>query len=255
MQLDGNLDKFPLRELIEMVTYSSVTGVLEVRTGDEIGQIFFTDGRPYHAVAGERAGLDAVAAMFEERDAPFRFVADQEIAETTIWHDTWELIERGEEQAQLWLGLRKRIASIECVPVLCGAPAASQVHISETAWPVLSAINGQRTVGEVAGYLNIVLVDAYQSLIVLADQGLVTIQPPRQHPKTSGLFLPKLADAPSSSGDLGADGANLPEPTSAGGFLERLLAEAKSQEQQRPELTDDEAQERKRVYRYVDDRR
>ena len=33
MQLDGTLDKFPLRELIEMVIYSSVTGVLKLRIG------------------------------------------------------------------------------------------------------------------------------------------------------------------------------------------------------------------------------
>ena len=66
VQLDGNLNKFPLRELIEMVVYSSVTGVLELRAGADIGQIFFRDGQPYHAVAGQRAGMDAIAAMFED---------------------------------------------------------------------------------------------------------------------------------------------------------------------------------------------
>jgi hypothetical protein len=71
VQLDGTLEKFPLRELIEMVVYSSVTGVLELAVGDGIGRLFFRDGRPYHAVAGEQVGADAVAAMFEERDAPF----------------------------------------------------------------------------------------------------------------------------------------------------------------------------------------
>ena len=60
MQLDGNLDKFPLRELIEMVVYSSVTGVLELRAGGDIGRLFFRDGQPYHASAGERVGIGAV---------------------------------------------------------------------------------------------------------------------------------------------------------------------------------------------------
>ena len=75
MQLDGTLDKFPLRELIEMIVYSSVTGVLETHAGHDVGRIFFRDGRPYHAVAGEWRGVDAIGAMFEERSAPFRFVA------------------------------------------------------------------------------------------------------------------------------------------------------------------------------------
>jgi hypothetical protein len=34
-----------------------------------------------------------------------------------------------------------------------------------------------------------------------------------------------------------------------------MLAEAQAKERQRPNLTDDEAQEPKRAYRYVDDRR
>src|SRR5215210_7103856 len=87
VQLDGNLDKFPLRELIEMVVYSSVTGVLELRTGTDIGRIFFRDGQPYHASAGELVGLEAVAALFEERDSPFRFVADQITNAGTLWLD------------------------------------------------------------------------------------------------------------------------------------------------------------------------
>src|SRR4051812_38330702 len=87
VQLDGNLDKFPLRELIEMVVYSSVTGVLELRTGTDIGRIFFRDGQPYHASAGELAGLNAVAVLFEERDSPFRFVADLVSDQATLWLD------------------------------------------------------------------------------------------------------------------------------------------------------------------------
>src|SRR3954470_20492267 len=135
VQLDGNLDKFPLRELIEMVVYSSVTGVLQLRAGSDIGQLFFRDGQPYHASAGERVGMDAIAAMFEERDSPFRFVADSTAAEVSIWLDPWEIIERGEEQARQWARVRQRIASLDLVPMLSGSPATNQIHISETVWP------------------------------------------------------------------------------------------------------------------------
>ncbi len=231
MQLDGTLDKFPLRELIEMVTYSSVTGVLEIRTGTEIGQIFFNDGRSYHAVVGALAGLDAVVAMFEELDAPFRFVADQETTETTLWQDTWEIIEHGEDQARKWRSVREQIASVDCVPVLRDAPAIGQIQISDTAWPVLAVIDGQRTVEEIAAHLNLVLLDCCLALVILLERDLIAIQPPRPQLKKSKLKrLPSLAVPGDPPAEPAAPAPADETSSSAGGFLERLLAEAQSKE-------------------------
>lgn len=244
MQLDGTLDKFPLRELIEMVVYSSVTGVLEMAVGDGIGRLFFRDGRPYHAVAGEQVGADAVAAMFEERDAPFRFVADRDTPESTLWVDPWELIERAEAQARKWAAIRAHIPTLDHVPALRTLQSANQIQISEAIWPVLAAVDGQRSVREIAGHLNWVLLDACDGLVDLIDRGLIEIQPQRLMPRA-----PRAVASPAAAGSAEGEGR------SASGFLERLLAEAQAKEKQRPDLTDEQAQDRKRVYRYVDDRR
>ena len=250
MQLDGNLNKFPLRELIEMVVYSSVTGVLELRAGADIGQIFFRDGQPYHAAAGERAGMEAIVAMFEERDSPFRFVADREAEASTLWIDPWEMIERGETQARQWSRIRAFVPDLACVPALSGTPSANQIHISETVWPVLAAVDGRRNVVEIAAFLNLVLLDACMALADLVEQGLIEIRRALAVP-SSTLFAPPTAagapKAPSQSSDA--------DSRSTRGFLERLLADAQAEEQRRPDLTDDDTQDRKRVSRYVDDRR
>jgi len=250
VQLDGNLNKFPLRELIEMVVYSSVTGVLELRAGAEIGQIFFRDGQPYHAAAGQRTGMDAIAAMFEERDAPFRFVADHEAQEATLWLDPWELIERGETQARQWVHIRSFIPDLECVPALRDAPTTNQIHIRETVWPLLAAVDGRRNVNEIAAYLNLVQLDACAALADLVEQGLIEIRRSPAAP-TSTLFAPsKTAGSPKASPQ-----PSEAEPRHTAGFLERLLADAQAEEQHRPALTDDDTQDRKRISRYVDDRR
>jgi hypothetical protein len=245
LQLDGNLNKFPLRELIEMVVYSSVTGVLELRAGTDIGQLFFRDGQPYHAAAGQRTGIDAVAVMFEERDSPFRFVADREVAESTLWIDPWELIERGEAQARQWSRVRAFMPNLECVPALRGAPSTNQIHISETVWPVLSAVDGRRNVTEIATFLNLVLLDACVALADLIEQGLIEIRRTPAVPAGSIFARPEASPTPTAAA----------EPRSTAGFLERLLADAQAEEQRRPDLTDDDAQDRTRVSRYVDDRR
>jgi uncharacterized protein DUF4388 len=250
VQLDGNLNKFPLRELIEMVVYSSVTGVLELRAGADIGQIFFRDGQPYHAAAGQRAGMDAIAAMFEERDSPFRFVADREAEASTLWLDPWELIERGEAQARQWARIRAFIPNLECIPSLRGTPAANQIHISETVWPVLSAVDGRRSVVEIAAYLNLVLLDACVALADLVEQGLIEIRRSLAAPAGT-LFAPPTVAGPQKAPPQPSEA----DPRSTAGFLERLLADAQAEEQCRPDLTDDDTQDRKRVSRYVDDRR
>jgi len=168
MQLEGMLGQFSLRELIEMIVYSSVTGVLEMRVGDEVGQIFFRDGLPYHAAVNRQVGFDAACLMFEERETPFRFVAGGVASEETLWLDPWDLIERAEDQAKQWQRVRPRIPSLNWVPALCMAP-----------------------------------LDVCVALVSLLDQGLITIKQPRPTPLTprpvapsgSGNFFERLIAA------------------------------------------------------------
>ena len=56
MQLEGNLNQLSLRELIEMITYASVKGMLEVRVPGLVAQLYFSDGQPCHAAAGDLRG-------------------------------------------------------------------------------------------------------------------------------------------------------------------------------------------------------
>lgn len=202
MQLEGMLSQFSLRELIEMIVYSSVTGVLEVRVGDEVGQIFFRDGLPYHAAVNHQVGFDAACLMFEERKTPFRFVAGSVASEETLWLDPWDLIERAEDQAKQWQRVRPRIPSLNWVPALCSSGGAEHIHISETTWPVLSAVDGQRGVGAISEALCMAPLDVCVALVSLLDQGLITIKQPRPTP---------LAPRPVA-------------PSGAGNFFERLIA-------------------------------
>jgi hypothetical protein len=239
VQLDGTLIKFPLRELIEMIVYSSVAGVLELRVGDEIGRLFFDDGRPYHAAVGDSTGLDAVCRMFEERDAMFRFVAGPVAGEETIWLDPWELIERAQHQAELWRSVRPRIPNLAWVPALRSAAGAEHIHINETTWPVLAAVDGRRSVAEIADDLGFAPIDVCVALASLLDQGLITMMPARLAP------LAPRSPAPQPSAE---------STRSAPGFFDRMLAQAQAeQEVRRPDLTDDPPQDQP-ADRYINNR-
>jgi hypothetical protein len=238
VQLTGTLDKFPLRELIEMIVYSSVAGVLELRVGDEIGQLFFDDGRPYHAVVGEYTGFEAIGRMFEERDAMFRFIAGGASAAETLWIDPWELMERAERQAKQWLGVRERIPNITWVPSLRSNAGVKQIHINEHIWPVLSAVDGQRDIAAIAETLGLAQLDVGVALVSLLDQGLIAIKPPRP-----ALLKPRSLPAPPAP--------TAPRPGT--GFFDRLLAQAQAAEDEQPASPSDDA-EKEQNNRYINNR-
>jgi hypothetical protein len=239
VQLDGTLSKFPLRELIEMIVYSSVAGVLELRIGDQVGQLFFDDGRPYHAAVGDSTGFDAVCRMFEVRDAMFRFVAGPVAGEENLWIDPWEMIERAHRQAELWSSVRPRIPNSAWIPALRTAAGADHIHINEATWPVLAAVDGRRSVADIADDLGFAPLDVCVALVNLLDQGLITMMPARLTP----------LGARSSPAQADPEGSR-----SSPGFLDRMLAQAQAEEQnQRPDLTDETPPDQQ-ADRYINNR-
>lgn len=215
MELEGRIGAFTMRELIEMIVYSSVTGVLEVGDGGDAGHLFFRDGLPYDARAGGQLGFEAVELLFEARDTAFRFVAGAVSPSETLWMDPWELIERGESQASVWVELRPHIPGMDWVPAVGTSAVTDHVHISEVAWPVLAAVDGQRSVAEIGDHLALSALDVCRGLVELLKQGLIVMHPPRP------LVEPPPAEPPSD----GAQGE--------GGFFERLIAKTLDEERRR----------------------
>jgi uncharacterized protein DUF4388 len=240
LQLKGTLDQFPLRELIEMIVYSSVTGVLELRLGDQVGGLFFYDGRPYHAAASGETGLDAVGRLFEMPSAMFQFIAGHTVTNETLWLDPWEMIERAERQAVQWQRVRPHIPSVAWVPALRSNTGAEHIHINESTWPVLAAVDGQRSVAAIADNIGLTPLDVCVALVSLLDQKLIAIKPPRP-----GLLEPRPV--------LPQAKPEAPQQTS--GFFDRVLAQAQAaEEERRPDLTQEESPDQQRSNRYVNNR-
>ena len=240
MQLDGTLDTFPLRELIEMIVYSSVTGVLELRLGQHVGQLFFYDGRPYHALGGNETGLEAVSRLFEMPGAAFHFIAGHTVTDESLWHDPLEMIERAERQATQWQLVRPHIPSITWVPSLLSNSNAEHIHINESTWPVLAAVDGQRSVAAIAENIGMSPLDVCVALTSLLEQKLIAVRAPRP-----GFVEPRTAQASAAP----------QAPQQSTGFFDRVLAQAQAAEgERRPDLTEEEPPDQQRSNRYVNNR-
>jgi hypothetical protein len=218
LQLEGRLSQFPLRELIEMVVYSSVKGLLELRASGELALLYFDDGVPCHARAGGYIGVEAVGLMFELPDADFRFYAGSTPDSENVWMDPLELIENAEHLAHSWQPPRQHIPSFELVPMLVQNAAVDSVQISDTTWPVLSAVDGQRSVADIAEHVRYTLLDVCAALVEFKHKGLITFESQRR----------------ASSAQAGmVGGASQGDERS--GFFEKLIARTLEQEAKNPD--------------------
>lgn len=172
MQLEGTLDQFPLDELIGLIVSTIVTGVLEIGGNNLIGRIFFRDGRMYHAETSDQSGFDALCRLFEEHDAPFCFTAASTSESVTLWNDVHALIAQAQQQAQQWQQVRRYVQNLNWIPVL--EDTLQYQHASQS--PILAAVDGQRSIAEIADALGYVPLEIGLRLCELHEQGVIAFR-------------------------------------------------------------------------------
>jgi hypothetical protein len=187
MQLEGFLSRFALRELLELSIISLVTGAVEVEAPAGTCRIFFVEGRCVHASAPDAQGFDALWPLFELKDAPFRFVAGCTTTERTIHESTATVIDQAEALARQWSKIRPHIPHLDIVPELVTPANGEQVRIYEEDWPILSGVDGTRTIAEVAKHAVLDPLEVCTGLMRLKERGLLKLS--RRRPAAEPLKL------------------------------------------------------------------
>lgn len=77
--LSGSLREIGFPELIQFVSSSGMSGLLEIEAGSEGGRLYFESGEVYSAAAGERQGHEAFFALAGLASGHFLFVRSGEI--------------------------------------------------------------------------------------------------------------------------------------------------------------------------------
>lgn len=220
MQLDGFLSRFALRELLELSVTSLVSGAIEVHAPAGTHRIFFVEGQCVHATSPSASGFDALWPLFELSDAPFRFVAGLSARERTLHEPAAQLIDQAQELAMQWLTIRPYIPHLQVVPQLVTPANGEQVRIYEEDWPVLSWVDGTRTIAEIARVAMLDPIEVCTGLLRLKDRGLVSLC---QMETSVGTQPPISAPAPAAPQRQPALASMTTKPKS---FFARLLTDA-----------------------------
>lgn len=205
MKLEGSLEIFPLRELIDIAVYSSVTGALNIYCRRGQGRLYFREGVLYHAEHGASTGVDALAELFELGDGNFAFVSEIVSDQETLWGSLTYHLQTAERMALRWRQVRPYVPTLELTPALLVAREAALRRINPAHQPVLAAIDGQATLRQIAATVNWAAIDVAEAIVQMTLDGVVALHNQR----------PNAPTGPESE-----------PPQQAGGIFDRLRAKA-----------------------------
>lgn len=176
MKLEGSTDTFPLRELIDMAIYSSVTGVLNIYGPGEPGRLFFRESTLYHVERGPARGVDALAELLELDHASFSFVSDVASEEESLWGALSYHLQTAERSAERWRQIRAYVSSLDLTPHLLAPREALQRRANPAHHPVLAAIDGQTSLRQIAAGLAWAPVDVAEAAMQLSLDGMIELK-------------------------------------------------------------------------------
>ena len=179
MSLQGSLSELPLPDVIQLVSVSGKTGAFEIRREHETGTIFLRDGQIVDAMVGRLRGDAAVYEMAIWSQGFFVFKPGEETDEVTIHISNANLMMEAARRLDEWRVLSRKIPSLDLVPYFTTREkGADQVTLSPQEWILVTRINGERSIEEIANKLGWTPFDVSKLLFGMVTTSLVALGNP-----------------------------------------------------------------------------
>ncbi|MGD8718720.1 MAG: DUF4388 domain-containing protein [Candidatus Zixiibacteriota bacterium] len=202
MGLDGNLEDFPLADVLQLINMGSRTGLLVITDGDRAARIWFERGQAVHAQVADMDGEKAVYETFNWREGRFTFDTDSKTDLRSIELDCQNLIMEAVRRLDEWTKLRKVIPESNYVVAFAAGPGekADNITLQAHEWKVLSLVNGELSLTDLAEKTGFSELKTTQIVFTLIESGLLEVHAPDAKPappasgegtpaKTLGEFL------------------------------------------------------------------
>jgi hypothetical protein len=193
MAFQGSLAELHLPDIIQLVSVSGKTGVFHLTDGEHRGEIWLVEGRIVHAEHEAQAGEEAVYTLAIWRTGEFRFDAGVAAPRQTIQKSNTNLLMEAARRLDEWRVLSKKIPSVELVPEFAVLESREgQINLNTMEWLLLSKIDGQRTIRQIAAAAGMGVLDAAKLLYGLVATSLIRLKEPgsRQAPSTPAPSAP-----------------------------------------------------------------
>jgi hypothetical protein len=177
MAFQGSLAELHLPDIIQLVSVSGKTGVFHLVDRTHHGEIWLFEGRIVHAEADDLAGEEAVYALAIWRSGEFRFEPGVTPPRQTIQKSNTGLLMEAARRLDEWRVLSKKIPSVELVPeFVILENREGQINLNTMEWLLLSKIDGQRSIKQIASATGMSVFDAAKLLYGLVATGLIRLR-------------------------------------------------------------------------------
>jgi len=186
MALQGSLSELSLPDVIQLVTVSGKTGAFHLKRGDEEGRIYLNEGQITDAAVGNLRGEHAVYEMAIWSEGDFVFTPGETSDEVSVHRSNANLMMEAARRLDEWRVLSRRIPSLELIPYFQPREGRDQVTLSPQEWILVTNIDGERSIEEIAGILRWAAFDVSKLLFGMITSGLVALREPGPGEKSSG---------------------------------------------------------------------
>jgi hypothetical protein len=191
MAFQGSLAELHLPDIIQLISVSGKTGVFHLTDGALKGQIYLNDGKIVHAELDDVAGEEAVYTLAIWSQGDFRFEPGTATEHRTISKSNTNLLMEAARRLDEWRVLSKKVPSTDLIPEFVVQEGRDgQINLNTSEWLILSKIDGQRSVKNIAVAAGLSVFDAAKILYGLIATGLIRLRQPS---------APARAAAPRSS--------------------------------------------------------
>jgi hypothetical protein len=185
MAFQGSLAELHLPDIIQLVSVSGKTGVFHLTDASHRGDIWLHEGRIVHAETEDLSGEEAVYALAIWRAGEFRFEAAVASPRQTIQKSNTNLLMEAARRLDEWRVLSKKIPSVELVPeFVILENREGQINLNTMEWLLLSKIDGERSVRQIALAAGMGVFDAAKLLYGLVATNLIRLKDAGASPVT-----------------------------------------------------------------------
>lgn len=193
--MSGKLDQLSLTDLLSMLSSGRKTGCLHIKNGVKQGDIFFEEGQAVHASAGPLKGEAALLLVTSWLKGDFAFESDVAPPDTTIAVPMDAMISSVDETLQEYRAIRALIPHNDLAFRFSTDTASDDVSLRPQEWRILSQIDGNRTVEELAATVGM---DTFNTLKILShfvQAGLIQVSEQKEQVDSKNIgveFFDKL---------------------------------------------------------------
>ena len=179
MALQGSLSELSLPDVIQLVSVSGKSGAFHLDRDGEHGCIYLRDGQIVDAFVGNLRGEHAVYEMAIWSSGEFAFRPGDLADQQTVHKSNANLMMEAARRLDEWRVLSRKIASLDLIPHFPPREGGQdQVTLSPHEWILVTRIDGERSIEEIAGLLQWSAFDVSKLLFGMITSGLVALRSP-----------------------------------------------------------------------------